>query len=137
MNTRGYYQIETALMVAFYRLIGGFFGERFRILLLTTKGRKSGRERHVTVMYMPYDGGYVLTAANIGADMSPAWLLNLQSNPQAAIQIGWKKIKVLARVAEAEERERLWKVWTDANPAYLKQQAKTERAFAMVLLSPQ
>jgi deazaflavin-dependent oxidoreductase (nitroreductase family) len=132
-----YYQIETALVVGFYRLIGGLVGERYKILVLTTKGCKSGRERHVSLMYMPYLDGYLLTAANIGSDEPPAWLLNLQSNPQASIQIGWKKIKVIARVAEAEEREILWKVWTDANPAYLKQQANTERAFPMVLLSPQ
>jgi deazaflavin-dependent oxidoreductase (nitroreductase family) len=134
---RTYYQLETALVVMLYRLLGGFVGERFRILVLTSIGRKSARGRQVSLMYMLHKGQYLLTASNVGSDQAPAWLLNLQTHPEAFIQIGWKKIKVIARVAETEEREILWKVWTDANPAYLKQQAKTERAFAMVLLAPQ
>jgi F420H(2)-dependent quinone reductase len=95
-----------------YRHSGGLIGSRIvagRALLLTTTGRRSGQPRTCALIYIKDGERWVVVASNGGSDHPPCWLLNLQTHPAVAVQIGRKKFSARASVASAEERERLWR----------------------------
>ena len=123
------------MIVLFYRLFARYVG-RYKFLLLTTTGRKTGRRRTVPIVYMPTDDGLVVVAANLGSDLHPGWFLNLKHNPKARIQIGSTKMAVLSEEVSAQEREPLWKNWIQENPGYKGFQEKTTRKLPVVILKP-
>jgi deazaflavin-dependent oxidoreductase (nitroreductase family) len=127
--------METRLIVFVYRRLSWLVGARSR-LLLTTTGRRSGRERTVPVLYMRDGGNYVVVASNAGSDRHPGWYLNCKFHSAAHIQIGRTKVAVMAEEPGAEDRERLWAAWLNENPRYQSQQEQTERQFPMLLLTP-
>jgi deazaflavin-dependent oxidoreductase (nitroreductase family) len=95
-----------------YRLTGGRVGGRVGkapILLLTTTGRKSGQMRTAPVVYLDDGERISIINTNAGHDKVPAWSLNLKANPEAEIEIGRERRPVLARIAEGEERDDLWR----------------------------
>ena len=129
----------TARHVAIYRKTGGLLGGRIRglrVLLLTTTGRKSGQQRTQPLNYLRDGRNYVVTASNSGKDSYPAWYLNLESNPQASIQVRRRTIPVVARVATEEERERLWKELTAKGRNYAEYEKMTDRHIPMLILQP-
>src|SRR5262245_27833009 len=75
-----------------------------RVLLLTTKGVKSGTDRTVVIGYRPYKEHLVVIASNNGAPARPKWFHNLQVDPTATVELGPEKFEVRARVAEPDER---------------------------------
>jgi deazaflavin-dependent oxidoreductase (nitroreductase family) len=129
-------KLERPIIVFFYRLLARWIGERSQMLLLTTTGRKSGRQHTIPLIFMRVENGVVVTASNIGLDVHPGWFLNLKHNPRAHIQIGDKKMVVLAEEVPAEVRDSLWVNWIQARPGYADFQAKTVRKFSMVILKP-
>ena len=86
-------------------------GGRFGMLRLRTTGRQSGRERAAIVGYYEEGSALVTLAMNGWADADPAWLLNLRANPDAVVDLPSGSRAVRARIAEGEERERLWARW--------------------------
>ena len=83
-------------------------------LLLTTTGRKSGKSLVLPLIYRPTgDGGYCIIASKGGAPAHPAWFLNLETDPKVHVQVATDKFDAVARVAEGEERERLWQIMVD------------------------
>jgi deazaflavin-dependent oxidoreductase (nitroreductase family) len=115
--------------------IGGRFG-KVKILLLTTRGRKSGRRRTVPLQYFNDGDGYAIVASNGGDDRHPAWWLNLQAEPKAEVQIGAAKRPVEARRATAEEKARVWPNLISVYPGYDEYQTRTTREIPLVLLRP-
>ena len=103
-----------------------------QVLLLTTKGVRSGQPRTTVVGYRRSGDVYVVIAAAHGAPDDPAWYRNLVADPNATIEVGPQKLRVRARTAEGEERERLARVVEYFEP----QQAKTERTIPVVALEP-
>jgi deazaflavin-dependent oxidoreductase (nitroreductase family) len=105
-----------------YKISGGRFGmmsaSGFTGLLLTTTGRKTGKERSVPLLYVGHEGRYYLTGSNWGQATHPAWSANLIANPDAMLTIKGKRIPVTARLLEGEEREQVWPVLTTTWPAY-------------------
>lgn len=101
-----------------YRISGGRFlwtpanKRGWGALRLTTTGRRSGQDRSVIVGYID-DGPNVVTMAMNGwQEGYPAWWLNLQANPEATVRLaGREPVRVVAREAAGEERERLWQRW--------------------------
>jgi deazaflavin-dependent oxidoreductase (nitroreductase family) len=95
-----------------YRLTGGRVGGRVGkgpVLLLTTTGRKSGQPRTAPVLYLAVGECFVVINTNAGNQKTPAWSLNLKANPNAEVEVGRRRTKVRARVAEGEERTDLWR----------------------------
>ena len=93
-----------------YRASGGRVGGAFGgapVLLLITTGRRSGEPRSVTLTYFEDGDRLVVVASNTGEDRHPAWWLNLQEHPDAAVQVGATTTRVRAKEAVGEERERL------------------------------
>jgi deazaflavin-dependent oxidoreductase (nitroreductase family) len=105
-----------------YKVSGGRFGTMsgtgFTGLLLTTVGRKTGKERSVPLLYVGHEGRYYLTGSNWGQQTHPAWSGNLMADPEATLTIKGKKIPVTARLLEGAEREAMWPVLTTTWPAY-------------------
>jgi deazaflavin-dependent oxidoreductase (nitroreductase family) len=106
-------------------------------LLLTTTGRKSGKSLVLPLIYRPTgDGGYCIIASKGGAPAHPAWFLNLEADPKVHVQVATDKFDAVARVAEGEERERLWQMMVDYYGPYTDYQAATERQIPVVVLDP-
>lgn len=129
------------LFLALHRKIyqatsGRLMGEmgNMRVLLLTTRGRRSRRRRTIPLTYLERDGRIVLVASAGGSDRHPAWFLNLQADPSAEVQIGGATETMKAEVASPETRARLWPEIMSEFPNYRGYQEKTEREIPLVLL---
>jgi deazaflavin-dependent oxidoreductase (nitroreductase family) len=105
-------------------------------LLLTTRGRKSGKLRRTALIYGKGGDNYIIVASRGGHSHHPAWYLNLQENPEVEVQVGAEKFPALARTATGEEKVRLWPLMTSIWPAYDDYQAKTDREIPVVILTP-
>jgi deazaflavin-dependent oxidoreductase (nitroreductase family) len=87
-------------------------------LLLTATGRRSGAQRTVALLYVQGPDGYVVAGSNYGGAAHPAWSANLLAEPAAQVTVSGRTVPVHARLAEAEERDRLWPLLTERWPAY-------------------
>jgi deazaflavin-dependent oxidoreductase (nitroreductase family) len=103
------------------------------ILLLTTRGRRSGQLRTVPVMYVPGEEP-VLVASNGGSPSHPSWYLNLAAEPRAQIEINDRREEVVARTVTGEEREPLWRQAVAIYPAYASYQRRADRQLPVVVL---
>lgn len=107
-----------------------------QILLLSTKGRKSGDTRRCALIYGNDGDDYVIVASRGGDPNHPLWYLNLVADPNVTLQI---KADVFAAVAsdvtDAAEYERLWQLMLTHWPPYAEYQAKTSRRIPLVRLA--
>ena len=103
-------------------------------LLLTTRGRKSGKWRRTALIYGKDGDNYVIVASQGGAPKHPAWYLNLVDHPAVDVQVGADKFSALAHTASAEEKARLWPLMVSIWPSYKDYQTKTEREIPVVVL---
>ncbi|MGW3888573.1 nitroreductase family deazaflavin-dependent oxidoreductase [Micromonospora chokoriensis] len=103
-------------------------------LLLTTRGRRTGKLRRTALMYGRDGDNHLLVASNGGADKHPAWYLNLSADPTVEIQVDAERFAGRARTATAEERVRLWPVMTKVFPTYARYQKGTEREIPLVIV---
>jgi deazaflavin-dependent oxidoreductase (nitroreductase family) len=125
--------------VRVFRETNGQRGYHWRgttILLLSTRGRKSG-ELHTTPLIHRVDGdSFVIVASKGGSPQHPLWFENLRANPEdVEIEIPGERVHVRARVAEGDERERLWALMNEVWPPYDSYQAKTDRQIPVVVLT--
>lgn len=122
-----------------YRVTGGRIGHRqlgWTALLLTTRGRKTGRSYVHTLVYLRDGERLLVVASNNGADVHPAWYLNLCADPQAWVQVGHAQGPYLARTATPEERRDLWPRLVAYHPPYGHHQQRTSREIPVVILTP-
>ena len=106
-------------------------------LLLTTTGRKSGKQLILPLIYRPTGtGSYCVIASKGGAPAHPAWFLNLEAEPRVHLQVATEKFDAVARVAEGDEREQLWDLMVDYYAPYTEYQAATDRQIPVVVLDP-
>jgi deazaflavin-dependent oxidoreductase (nitroreductase family) len=136
-NIRWLLALITGVHRFLYRVSGGRLGSRLGrsdMLLLTTRGRKSGRERTVPLLYVADGERFVVVASNAGDERAPAWWLNLQASPAARVQVGRDTHAVGARRAGTEEAERLWPRLEASYPSYAAYRARTRREIPVVLL---
>lgn len=105
-------------------------------LLLTTRGRRSGKLRRTPLIYGRDGDRYVVVASYGGSPQHPDWYLNLRDEPDVMIQVGPEVMAARARTAEGDERERLWTELAGIWPSYDGYQARTERQIPIVTLEP-
>ena len=105
-------------------------------LLLTTVGRRSGEPLQLPLFYGEVPGGYAIVASKGGAHSHPAWYLNLQKQPLVDVQVGNRKLKARARIAEGEERAAIWDLMLRVWPPYAEYQRGTPRKIPVVVLEP-
>ncbi|MCW1428794.1 nitroreductase family deazaflavin-dependent oxidoreductase [Novosphingobium sp. JCM 18896] len=122
-----------------YRATGGETGyiwNNATTLLLTTKGRKSGEDKTVPLIFVGDGPNYVIIASLGGAPKHPVWYLNLEAEPLVTLQVKDKVFQARAHTAPSPERERLWAKAVEAWPQYDDYQAKTDREIPVVVLEP-
>jgi F420H(2)-dependent quinone reductase len=132
-------KVMISTIVFLYRLTGGVIGGRVQklpVLLLTTTGRKSGKSRTVPLGYLGDGSAYVIIASNAGLPRHPAWFLNLESHPEATIQVKKRQMQVKAETAKAEKRRELWARLMEVAPGYANYEKRTSREIPMVILHP-
>jgi len=112
------------------RILGG------PVLLLTTTGRKSGRERTVPLLYVKDGEDLVVVGSNGGTASQPAWWLNLIENPEAVVEVRGTKARVQVEAAGAEEKERLWPKLLSMYSSYEDYQRRTDRELPVIVLHP-
>lgn len=105
-------------------------------LLLTTRGRRSGRLRRTPLIYGRAGDGWVVVASQGGAPRHPAWFHNLEADPDVVVQVLGDEVPARARVTAGEERTRLWRAMAELFPDYDEYQARTEREIPVVMLEP-
>ncbi len=121
-----------------YRASGGRITGSIRgvpVLLLTTKGRKTGKQRVTPLLYVRDGERIVVVASNGGSDRHPAWWLNICADPAVEVEIGPTKSAMTARKASPDERARLWPEFTSRYAGYAKYEARTSREIPVVVLS--
>jgi deazaflavin-dependent oxidoreductase (nitroreductase family) len=115
--------------------VGGPF-EGAPLLLLHTVGAKSGRPRVNPMMYQQVPGGYAVFASKGGAPANPDWYHNVVAHPRVTAEIGTGTVELLARVAERDERERIWTAQKTAYPGFAGYERKTTRQIPVIILEP-
>ena len=127
------------LNVPLYRLSGGRIGGRVGrapVLLLTTTGRRSGQQRTAPVVYLADGENAVVINTNAGNAKVPAWSLNLKAKPEGEVERGRRRYPIRARIAEGEERERLWRAHNEQYAGFDDYQEKLDRKALVIVLEP-
>jgi deazaflavin-dependent oxidoreductase (nitroreductase family) len=121
-----------------WKLAGGRLGNVFGrapFLLLTTKGRKTGRLRTTPVLYLEDAGDLIVVASFGGNDMHPGWYLNLESFPEAEVLVKGKPRRLLARKIHPEEKRVIWPRLVKMYPHFAIYQQRTTREIPLLRLS--
>jgi deazaflavin-dependent oxidoreductase (nitroreductase family) len=123
-----------------YRETGGEVGHIWKrgakVLLLTTKGRRSGEPRTTPLIYERAGDAYVIVASKGGAPEDPGWYRNIAKTPEVELQVGDEVFPAHAHVADGDERDRLWKLAAKQWPDYDEYAKKTDREIPVVVLEP-
>jgi deazaflavin-dependent oxidoreductase (nitroreductase family) len=104
------------------------------VLILTTKGRRSGEQRPTPLIYGRHGDDYLVVASNGGAPVPPAWHRNLSEDPTVQVQVKADRFPARARDATPEEKPELWRQMAEIWPAYDEYQGKTDREIPVVVL---
>lgn len=122
-----------------YRLTGGRLGRRLvnnDMLLLTTRGAKTGRQHTVPLLYLREGDTLAVIASWGGRPNNPHWFSNLMAHPEATVQVRGDRWPVRARVATRQERGEWWPRVLAAYWKYRVYQSNTDRVIPVVLLEP-
>ena len=133
------FKLMMAIHVGLYRMSAGKMGgtmRGFKVLLLTTTGRKSGKLHTVPLGFFEQPGGYLVAGSNGGLPAYPAWYHNLKSKPQATIQVAGKTVPVTAEVQTGEAHAQAWQKVITAAPLYAGYEKKAGRPIPVVFLRP-
>jgi deazaflavin-dependent oxidoreductase (nitroreductase family) len=136
-NIRWLLALITRVQRFLYLRTGGAIGASIfgvTMLLLTTVGRRSGRERITPLLYIEDGERLVLIGSNAGDERHPAWWLNLQAQPRARVQIRKQRFDVVARRADPAETERLWPRLVVAYADFARYREQTRREIPVILL---
>lgn len=122
-----------------FRLSGGRLLGRLEgvgILVLVTRGRKSGKLRSSPLMYFefPESSDPIVVASNYGQDRHPAWFLNAEADPNVLVEIQGGRFAAEARITQGEERAALYEQVTRANARFAGYAASTDRQIPVVAL---
>ncbi len=131
--------VGTSLHVVTYRATRGLVGHGGRLgappmLLLDHVGAKSGKRRTSPLVYVRDGDDLVIVASKGGHPRHPAWFHNLRANPDTTVQVGAERREVHARIANPEERARLWPEAVRVWPGYDGYQRRTDREIPLVIL---
>ena len=120
------------------RLAGGKLDHAFArapLMMLTTKGRRTGRSRTTPVLYFQDGPDLIVVASFGGNDMHPAWYLNLEECPEAEILINGERRRVVARRVSPEEKNVIWPRLVEMYPNFAVYQQRTNREIPLLKLS--
>jgi deazaflavin-dependent oxidoreductase (nitroreductase family) len=125
--------------VELYESSGGTEGTTMRgmpVIVVTSRGAKSGKLRKNPLMRVEHDGAYAAVASMGGAPKHPVWYYNIVADPHVEVQDGPVKQDMTAREVTGEEKALWWERAVAAYPDYADYQAKTERQIPVFVLEP-
>jgi len=133
---RGLDRWLSPLGVAAYRGTHGAIADPWKrdVLLLTTTGRRSGRQRTVVLQYFRDGDAMILAAANDGARTHPGWYFNLTAEPLATVEVGTRRMPVRAEEVEPMEAATWWRRIVERDPTYARYAWATDRRIPIVRL---
>ncbi|MDJ0393111.1 nitroreductase family deazaflavin-dependent oxidoreductase [Rhodococcus sp. G-MC3] len=105
------------------------------VILLTTKGNKSGKLRKTPLMRVEHDGEYAVVASLGGAPKNPVWYYNVKAESLVELQDGTDKADYIAREVTGDEKAVWWERAVEAFPNYAEYQTKTDREIPVFVLS--
>ncbi|MGO8996642.1 MAG: nitroreductase family deazaflavin-dependent oxidoreductase [Polyangiaceae bacterium] len=127
-----------ATHVFLFRSTGGKMGSSMggqKVVLLTTKGNKSGKERTVPLMVFEDGGSSFLIASAGGSPANPAWFKNIQGDPNVTIEEKGRRFTARAEVVTGEQRTRIWDLVTRTQPRFTEYKKNAQgREIPVVLL---
>ena len=106
------------------------------ICLITMTGAKTGRQRTIPLMYVPHGDAILLVASQGGMPKHPVWYHNLVAHPEIIAEQGGKKRKLIARIAEGEEKKELWPICVKYYADYEIYQQRTSREIPVFICEP-
>jgi len=121
-----------------WKLTGGKLGDAFGrapFMMLTTRGRKTGRERTTPVLYLQYEADLIVVASFGGNDMHPAWYLNLERCPEAEVMLNGERQRLRAYRVSPEEKQLIWPRLVKMYPNFAIYQQRTRREIPLLRLS--
>jgi deazaflavin-dependent oxidoreductase (nitroreductase family) len=104
------------------------------LVIVTTKGAKSGEVRENPLVYSRDGDKYVIIASKGGAPTNPSWYHNIVAHPDITVEVGGEKFKVRAHVADGDEYERLYQQHASINPMFHDYRKKTTRKIPVIVL---
>lgn len=104
------------------------------IVLFTTTGVKSGKQRYVPLMRVEKNGRYAMVASKGGDPKHPSWYFNVKANPTVTVQDGEQTTTLTAREVDGDERAHWWELAVAAYPPYAEYQTKTDRQIPVFVL---
>ncbi|MET7518734.1 nitroreductase family deazaflavin-dependent oxidoreductase [Streptomyces sp. NPDC005480] len=127
--------------VELYESSGGTKGNTLRdtglpVIILTTRGARSGKIRKTPLMRVEHEGRYAAVASLGGSPKHPVWYFNLQSDPHVELQDGPTRHDLTAREVRDEEKALWWERAVAAYPPYADYQKKTDREIPVFVLEP-
>lgn len=125
--------------VARYERSGGTEGNTMRgrpVVILTSRGARSGKIRKTPLMRVEHEGVYALVASQGGAPTHPFWYHNLVADPHVRLQDGPAPKDMAVRLAEGEERRIWWERAVAAWPDYAEYEKRTDRTIPVFLAEP-
>ena len=125
--------------VALYEKTGGAEGNTLQgrpVIILTTRGRHSGKIRKSPLMRVEHDGKYAVVASMGAAPKHPVWYLNMVANPDVDLQDGATVYEMRAREVHGDEKATWWARAIETWPAYDEYQARTKRVIPIMVLEP-
>ncbi|MEU6229924.1 nitroreductase family deazaflavin-dependent oxidoreductase [Streptomyces sp. NPDC047042] len=106
------------------------------VILLTTRGARSGKIRRTPLMRVEHDGLYAVVASMGGAPKHPVWYYNVVADPRVDIQDGPVRQDMVAREVTGDEKSVWWERAVEAFPQYAEYQKKTDRDIPVFVLEP-
>lgn len=134
-------RIIPAVHLAVYRSTNGRLSSKLAgqyMLLLTTKGHRTGKRRTVPLLYVPDGDNMIVIASNWAGPRNPDWYSNVLAEANVRVQAGPRRRRATARIVAADERRRVWSLVTAQYPAYEGYARRTQgiREIPLVILTP-
>lgn len=117
-----------------FRANGGKVKGWAPLILLTTRGAKTGQTRIIPLMYVPYGNTILAVASKGGAPKHPEWYHNVLAHPDVTVEVGNEKFETTARILTGAEREKAFKRAVEVFPPYGEYQKKAPREIPVIVL---
>ncbi len=105
-------------------------------VILTTRGRRTGKLRKTPLMRVEHDGKYAVVASLGGNPKHPVWYFNILGDPNVTLQDGARVMDLTAREVEGDEKSEWWGYAVEAWPSYDEYRSKTDRQIPVIVLEP-
>jgi F420H(2)-dependent quinone reductase len=138
-NPKWFIRATSAVHKGMFKLTRGRLGNRWRgapVVLLTTTGRKTGKDRTWPLLAVKEGDAYVLAGSFAGHDRHPSWFLNIEANPEVTVTDRGRKVRGRARIATDPERSTLYQRFIDVMATYGAYAKATDREIPVVIIEP-